>query len=238
MRNFEAEQRRIFSKALQFVNHSRGQIVYSTCSVFQQENEKQIDYFLSQFNLDLVEQPFKALPFRSEMDGFYAAILKFKHGSSVLVHGTRDAKKEAEKKEEEKKALESEEKQEEKKLEESRDNRENQEERRNEKVKRYDQDKKKEQEPWPLYEQAKPVSKEEYRQKRMNQKNPWPQRAPRYNDRRDAHASADNRGRNFEKRNENRSFDRRPNSAPRRNNDGQYRPQRRSRSTEPERKSD
>jgi 16S rRNA (cytosine967-C5)-methyltransferase len=69
------KQREIFAEAITFIKPN-GHIVYSTCSVLPQENEQQIDYFLSQFPLKLVKDPFMSFPCKGKMDGFFAAVLQ------------------------------------------------------------------------------------------------------------------------------------------------------------------
>lgn len=69
------EQRIIFEEALSYLR-PEGKIVYATCSLLPQENEKQIDYFQRQFQLQLVAPPFRSLPKIGGMDGFFAAVLK------------------------------------------------------------------------------------------------------------------------------------------------------------------
>lgn len=68
------EQRKIFEEALKFL-HPNGKIVYATCSVFPEENEKQISYFIKTYGLKLVGTPFQSFPKQGEMDGFFCATL-------------------------------------------------------------------------------------------------------------------------------------------------------------------
>jgi 16S rRNA C967 or C1407 C5-methylase (RsmB/RsmF family) len=68
-------QRTIFKEGLSYLKKG-GFIVYATCSIFEEENEKQIEYFLSQHPLVLTDT-FKALPQNGEMDGFYAAVFQY-----------------------------------------------------------------------------------------------------------------------------------------------------------------
>ena len=69
------EQRTIFEKALGYLKPG-GKIVYSTCSMLPAENEKQVDYFMSHYGLELVSPPFVSLPSPGGMDGFFAATLQ------------------------------------------------------------------------------------------------------------------------------------------------------------------
>lgn len=68
------EQRQIFSQALPFLKKG-GTIVYSTCSLLNEENEEQLAYFLRTFPLKLVGQPFRSRPVKGGMDGFFAVKL-------------------------------------------------------------------------------------------------------------------------------------------------------------------
>lgn len=70
------EQRTIFEEALRFL-HPKGTIVYATCSVLPQENQKQIAYFQEKLNLKLVGEPFISKPQANGMDGFFGAALKY-----------------------------------------------------------------------------------------------------------------------------------------------------------------
>lgn len=69
------EQRAIFAEALLYLK-PEGKIIYATCSVLPDENEKQIRYFQEKHNLVLAEPPFVSIPKEGEMDGFFAAVLK------------------------------------------------------------------------------------------------------------------------------------------------------------------
>lgn len=68
------EQRKIFDEALKFL-HPNGKIVFATCSILPEENEKQIAYFIEKYNLSLEAPPFQSFPKDGEMDGFYCAVL-------------------------------------------------------------------------------------------------------------------------------------------------------------------
>lgn len=69
------QQREIFEKATQFMKPG-GRIVYATCSLFKDENERQVDYFCKMHNLERVREDFHVLPTVGGMDGFYGAVLK------------------------------------------------------------------------------------------------------------------------------------------------------------------
>ena len=74
------EQREIFEKALLYVRPG-GKIVYATCSILPEENQHQLDYFLSKFDLTLDRDPLHILPEEGKMDGFFAAVLKVSEDS-------------------------------------------------------------------------------------------------------------------------------------------------------------
>lgn len=71
------EQREIFKSALKYVKPS-GRIIYATCSLLAQENEHQVKHFLSQFPLELIQEPFVSLPAFGGMDGFFAVSMRLK----------------------------------------------------------------------------------------------------------------------------------------------------------------
>lgn len=76
LRELTGMQRSIFEKALSYM-HPNGHIVYATCSLFEDENEAQVEHFLKTYNLKLQGYPFKSLPSKGEMDGFFAATFTF-----------------------------------------------------------------------------------------------------------------------------------------------------------------
>ena len=69
------DQRKIFEKALTFLRPG-GQIVYATCSILKEENEKQLNHFIKAYSLEAQKDPFSSLPFEGELDRFFAAVLK------------------------------------------------------------------------------------------------------------------------------------------------------------------
>jgi 16S rRNA (cytosine967-C5)-methyltransferase len=69
------QQREIFQEALDFVG-PKGSIVYATCSVLPQENERQIAFFQEKFNLRCLQPPFQSSLKKNGMDGFFGAVLK------------------------------------------------------------------------------------------------------------------------------------------------------------------
>jgi len=53
-----------------------GKLVYSTCSILNEENSDQIKYFVKQHGLEVEGgQQFISLPIKGGMDGFYACTL-------------------------------------------------------------------------------------------------------------------------------------------------------------------
>jgi len=67
------EQREIFEEALQYLR-SGGKIVYATCSLLPDENERQTAYFQEKFGLTLLQELRTSV---HEMDGFYGAVLSY-----------------------------------------------------------------------------------------------------------------------------------------------------------------
>jgi 16S rRNA C967 or C1407 C5-methylase (RsmB/RsmF family) len=75
LKRLQGEQRTIFEKALSYMKPG-GHIVYATCSLLQEENEKQIEHFLKTYQLEIVGNVFKSVPKEGHMDVFFAAVLK------------------------------------------------------------------------------------------------------------------------------------------------------------------
>lgn len=75
LKNLVGEQRSIFEKALSYLA-PEGKIVYATCSILSDENERQVEHFIKTYNLELVQPYFQPLPTREGGDGFFGAILK------------------------------------------------------------------------------------------------------------------------------------------------------------------
>jgi 16S rRNA C967 or C1407 C5-methylase (RsmB/RsmF family) len=69
------EQRTIFAEALSYVKPG-GHIVYATCSVLPQENEKQSLFFQQEHSLVQVGSCLSTHPAPQEMDGFFGVVLK------------------------------------------------------------------------------------------------------------------------------------------------------------------
>ncbi len=68
-----SKQRVIFEKALSLVKPG-GSIVYGTCSLLAEENEKQAEHFLKTYPIEIQAPPLKTLPKPGEMDGFYGVV--------------------------------------------------------------------------------------------------------------------------------------------------------------------
>ncbi len=75
LKKLVSEQREIFKKALSFLSRS-GKIVYMTCSILPEENERQVSYFQKEFGLQVVET-FQSLPTQDGMDGFFGVSFAF-----------------------------------------------------------------------------------------------------------------------------------------------------------------
>ncbi|MBN4067319.1 RsmB/NOP family class I SAM-dependent RNA methyltransferase [Simkania negevensis] len=69
------QQRIVFERALGFLA-PHGKIIYATCSILAEENERQVDHFLKAYSLKLVGEPFRSLPQTGEMDGFFAVTME------------------------------------------------------------------------------------------------------------------------------------------------------------------
>ena len=76
LRELQGMQRIIFEKALSFLKPD-GLIAYATCSIFEEENERQVAHFQKVYGLEPVNQ-FKSLPISGGMDGMFAAVLRRK----------------------------------------------------------------------------------------------------------------------------------------------------------------
>ncbi len=69
------QQREIFEKALSYLAPN-GYIVWATCSILAEENEKQVEGYMKEHDLQLVGPAFTSLPVFGGYDGFFATILK------------------------------------------------------------------------------------------------------------------------------------------------------------------
>lgn len=74
LENVRNDQKTIFADAVKLLRPG-GRIVYATCSILREENEMQVEQFLKQHSLKLVEKPFSSLPTLNGMDGFFAATM-------------------------------------------------------------------------------------------------------------------------------------------------------------------
>ena len=68
------EQQKIFHQSLKFL-HPNGKIVYATCSILPEENERQVEHFMKKYHLKLESPLFQSFPKDGEMDGFFCAVL-------------------------------------------------------------------------------------------------------------------------------------------------------------------
>lgn len=71
------EQRAIVKEAIELLRPN-GHFVYATCSIFSEENEHQVEYFLQNHPLELIKT-LSWLPQEGGKDGFFAAVLKKKN---------------------------------------------------------------------------------------------------------------------------------------------------------------
>ena len=69
------EQRTIFADALNFLKPG-GKIVFATCSIFKQENQEQIEFFLKNHPVELTQEPLALLPKSGGCDGFFGAVFQ------------------------------------------------------------------------------------------------------------------------------------------------------------------
>ncbi len=53
-----------------------GRLIYATCSLLTEENEKQIEQFINEHPFKVAQPYFKSLPTPGGMDGFFAAVLQ------------------------------------------------------------------------------------------------------------------------------------------------------------------
>ncbi len=74
LENLRLEQRKIFQEALQYIS-PKGKIVYLTCSILEEENQKQCEHFTAHYPVDLLKIEV-LLPKSQENDGFFAAIFQ------------------------------------------------------------------------------------------------------------------------------------------------------------------
>lgn len=68
------EQRMIFEQGLSYLK-PQGKLVYATCSILPEENEKQVAYFTKTFHLKQLSL-FQSVPKKGKMDGFFAVVFQ------------------------------------------------------------------------------------------------------------------------------------------------------------------
>jgi 16S rRNA (cytosine967-C5)-methyltransferase len=75
LNNFVELQKKISSNALNSLSSS-GYFLYITCSVYQEENEKIVNYLANEFGLKIIKSSY-ILGFNNHADTMFAALLKF-----------------------------------------------------------------------------------------------------------------------------------------------------------------
>ncbi len=73
--NLVLEQQQIFAEGLAYLK-SGGHILYATCSVLPQENERQAAFFEQKYSLERVAPSFESMPTQGGMDGFYGVVFR------------------------------------------------------------------------------------------------------------------------------------------------------------------
>ncbi|RDB31369.1 RsmB/NOP family class I SAM-dependent RNA methyltransferase [Candidatus Similichlamydia laticola] len=73
--SYVEKQREIFRKAFYF-SKPGGFIIYITCSLFKEENDQQVDFFLKRHPITLVKDPIQIKLTTSGPDGFFAALFR------------------------------------------------------------------------------------------------------------------------------------------------------------------
>ncbi len=68
------KQRHIVQEAIPYLKPG-GTLVYATCSLLEEENEQQIQFFVENLPIRSLSTPFSSLPMIGEMDGFFGAVL-------------------------------------------------------------------------------------------------------------------------------------------------------------------
>ncbi len=69
------EQRDIITQAIRYLKPG-AKFVYATCSIFPEENEEQVEYFLKHLPIKLEKEPLRLLPSAGGCDGFFAALFR------------------------------------------------------------------------------------------------------------------------------------------------------------------
>ena len=73
LKNLINTQKEIFDKSIKFLKKD-GKIAYITCSIFKEENENQVEYFINKYNLKL--EKMVRIDFKdNDMDCFFMANL-------------------------------------------------------------------------------------------------------------------------------------------------------------------
>ena len=75
VKRLAGQQRMIFEQALSYLKPD-GRIVYATCSILAEENQRQVEHFIQTYGLSFEGDPLQILPSSGGMDGFYGAVLK------------------------------------------------------------------------------------------------------------------------------------------------------------------
>jgi len=70
-----SQQREIMVEAVKFLKPG-ARLVYATCSILDDENEGQTEYFSKNLPLELEGKPLSLLPKEGGMDGFYSAVFR------------------------------------------------------------------------------------------------------------------------------------------------------------------
>lgn len=77
LNKLKQDQRDIFAQALKYLKPN-GRLVFATCSLFKEENEEQVNYFLKSHPVTLDKELFSSLDHFETMDGFFGAVFKLK----------------------------------------------------------------------------------------------------------------------------------------------------------------
>jgi 16S rRNA C967 or C1407 C5-methylase (RsmB/RsmF family) len=62
--------------SLRFLKPETGRLVYATCSILPEENERQVEYFRQIGLVEVTGKQFRSVPRPNEMDGFFATVLQ------------------------------------------------------------------------------------------------------------------------------------------------------------------
>jgi 16S rRNA C967 or C1407 C5-methylase (RsmB/RsmF family) len=75
LQNLITLQRKIFHDSFEYVKKD-GYIAYFTCSIFSKENEEQLNYFLSNYPIEVYKEPSRLTVQENSHDGFFSVIFK------------------------------------------------------------------------------------------------------------------------------------------------------------------